>query len=195
MEQVVEDPYKLFKKWYDEWCAFEKNEPSAMTLATCNKEGQPSARVVLLKAYDSRGFVFFTNYTSHKAHDLQENPKASLNFFWKPLGKQIRIDGHVEKATDHESDGYFETRSRESQIGAWSSKQSNIIREPDELAKRVKEFSESFKGQPVPRPPFWGGYRVIPEKIEFWQEGAHRLHTRLVYKNVNGKWETHLIYP
>ena len=197
MEKVVSNPIELFSEWYQQWNdRTDAVEPSAMTLATCSKDGQPSARIVLLKGVDKKGFVFFTNYTSRKGHELDHNKKAALCFHWEELGKQVRIEGNVEKTSDHESDAYFGTRTRESQIGAWASKQSHTIKDPAELAHRIKEITETYKGQPVPRPPFWGGYRVVPQAIEFWQHGEHRLHTRLLYtKNNDGSWVTQLLYP
>lgn len=195
MEENKNNPFKLFKEWYEKWHATGVAEPEAMIVATADTDGQPSARVLLLKLFDERGFVFFTNYTSRKAHELETNPKASLCFYWEEIGKQVRVEGRIEKISDHESDAYFEIRPRESQVSAWASKQSHEIKSQEEFKARIKEIAELFKGEPIPRPPFWGGYRVVPERIEFWQRGEHRLHTRLLYVNKGGKWETSLLYP
>jgi pyridoxamine 5'-phosphate oxidase len=195
MEETIENPFELFKEWYDEWAEEAAGDPTAMTVATAGKDGQPSSRIVLLKDYDERGFVFYTNYTSRKAHDLAENPKIALSFHWESANRQVHIEGEVEKTSDHEADAYFDSRPRGSQIGAWASKQSRSLKDKDEFAKRIAEVTESFEGEAVPRPPFWGGYRVVPNRIEFWQRGEHRLHTRLVYERVGGKWKTQLLYP
>ena len=195
MEEVADNPFELFKKWYDEAQEIDIAEPGAMTLSTCGDDNQPSSRIVLLRGFDERGFAFYTNYTSRKGRELNENAKAALCFYWEDLGKQINIEGTVEKTDDHESDAYFESRPHGSKISAWASKQSMPINTPEELPNRIKELSESFKDQPITRPPFWGGYRVVPKRIEFWQRGEHRLHTRISYELQGEKWVPELLYP
>lgn len=195
MEEKQDNPFTLFKEWYEEWQKADFAEPDAVTLASCGKDGMPSARVVLMRDYNEGGFIFHTNYASDKGKQLDENPKAALCFYWEETGKQVRVEGVVEKLSDKESDKYFEGRPRGSQIAAWASKQSKSMKDPMDLPNRVQEIVDSFKDEPIPRPPFWGGYRVIPEMIEFWQRGEHRLHVRLCYRRVGSKWETELLYP
>lgn len=195
MEQFPDNPIELFASWFEEAKATDLEEPTAMTLATATKEGVPSARVVLLKQFDERGFCFFTNLTSHKGKELAANPKASLCFYWEVLGKQVRIDGDVERVDEKESDDYFASRARESQIGAWASKQSYPMKSREELVERVRDISQQFSGQPVPRPPFWSGFRVVPHAIEFWVKGEARLHTRIKYQKEHGGWYTENLYP
>lgn len=166
-----------------------------MTLATVDSKGQPSARIVLLKAFDERGFVFYTNLDSRKSREMKQNSKAALCFYWMPLERQVRIEGKVEPVSAAEADAYFATRPRESRIGAWSSKQSSPLDSRDTLVRAVAETTKKFEGQDVPRPEFWSGWRVIPETIEFWQQGESRLHDREVYTRTGGGWTVNRLYP
>jgi pyridoxamine 5'-phosphate oxidase len=170
--------------------------PEAMTLATCGADRQPQARVVLLKDYDERGFTFYTNYRSDKARELEENPNAVLNFWWAPLERQIRIVGKTERVTSEESQAYFATRPRDSQIGAWASDQSCGVESREMLETRMHEIEQQYDGKDVPCPSHWGGYRVIPEKIEFWQGRPGRLHDRLLYeRRDDGRWSVTRLCP
>jgi pyridoxamine 5'-phosphate oxidase len=189
------DPFDLFRAWYDEARASEINDSNAMALATANAAGQPSVRMVLLKGYDPRGFVFYTNQEGRKAGDLAANPKAALLFHWKSLRRQVRIEGTVNRVTDDEADAYFATRSRDSQLGAWASDQSRPLDARETFERRFEEMSRRFEGRPVPRPPHWGGYRVAPERIEFWQDRAHRLHERRLFMRDGEGWREGLLYP
>lgn len=192
----MSDPIAKFTVWLVEAKA-EKSikEPTAMTLATADKNGKPSARMVLLKNADDRGFVFYTNLESHKSCDLKENPHASLCFYWQKLGKQVRVEGMVEPVTDAEADAYFATRARDSQIGAWASKQSRVIASTGDLVKAVAVNTAKFLGREVPRPPYWSGWRVVPHAIEFWQQGHFRLHERELFTREGDGWKVEKLYP
>jgi len=170
-------------------------EPAAVTLATADLDGRPSSRVVLLRGSDDRGFVFFTNSLSRKGRQLEANPQAALSFYWDFLGQQVRIEGDTEKVDDKESDNYWVLRPRESRIGAWASRQSERLADRADLDSRIEKYKENYVTQEVPRPPHWYGYRVVPRRIEFWQEGANRLHTRTIYEEDSAGWEKFLIYP
>ncbi|MBM3547094.1 MAG: pyridoxamine 5'-phosphate oxidase [Alphaproteobacteria bacterium] len=189
------DPILLFKRWLEEAKASEPNDPTAMTLATADASGQPSARMVLLKDADSAGFVFYTNLESRKALDLGSNPKAALLFHWKSLRRQVRIEGPVAPVSDAEADTYFASRPRGSQIGAWASDQSRPMDGRFALEKRVAEVTARHLVGSIPRPPHWSGFRVRPQAIEFWQDKPFRLHDRLVYRQVAGAWATERLFP
>ena len=192
---VASSPIQQFTKWFDEALASEILEVNAMTLATSSKDGKPSARIVLLKGFDERGFVFFTNYESNKGKALNENPHTALVFFWKEIERQVRVEGVIEKISAAESDEYFFSRPEGSRIGAWASPQSKIIESRNILEENVQRFSNEFKNS-IPRPPHWGGYRVMPELIEFWQGRSNRLHDRIQYtKTGSGSWKVDRLAP
>ena len=191
----AENPIELFGKWYEEAIARDEHEPSAVVLATATKEGVPSARVMLLKGFDERGFRVFTNLTGRKGRELLDNPNAALCFYWDKLDKQVRIEGAVERVEGHEADEYFASRSRTSQIGAWASKQSQPMENEGDLQKRVEELEGDFEGGEVPRPPFWDGFRVLPKVIEFWEKRDFRLHKRTVYTKDIDVWNVETLYP
>lgn len=192
---VLQDPLRHFAEIYAQVQKVVVPEPSAMVLATVSAEGRPSARVVLLKGFDDRGFVFFTNLESRKGRELQANSFAALCFHWPPLEQQVRIEGRVVSVTDAEADAYFASRPRGAQIGAWASRQSQVLTTREELEARVRSFEAKFAGGDVPRPPFWSGFRVIPDRMEFWQSRASRLHDRTVYVPQNGAWIMEKLYP
>lgn len=193
---VHQNPHTQFDRWFKEAIKSEIPEVNAMTLATASKLGRPSARTVLLKNYDDRGFVFFTNYDSAKGNDLQENPQAALLFFWEPLERQVRIVGRVEKISAAESWEYFRSRPVDSQLGAWASQQSAIVSTRDALEFAFKKMVDQFKNKQIPLPPNWGGYRIIPEEFEFWQGRASRLHDRISYtKLTDDAWKISRLSP
>ena len=193
---VDPDPLKQFEAWYHDALACDLVEPTAMTLATATGDGRPSARTVLLKSFDARGFVFFTNYESRKARELAENPRATLLFWWDKLQRQVRIEGAVERASAGESDEYFASRPRGAQIGARASAQSEIIADRAALERQVKQLNAEFEGRDVPRAAHWGGYRLRAEVIEFWQGRADRLHDRLRYsREAGGAWRIERLAP
>ena len=195
-DEVADSPFLQFADWWQQAIESEIDEVNAMTLATASLEAVPSARIVLLKGYDENGFVFYTNYESAKGRELAENPKASLLFFWKELERQIRITGIVEKVSAAESDEYFLSRPTGSQIGAWASPQSHVIENRSWLEKQVKMLEEKFSTESVTRPSHWGGYRVKPVIIEFWQGRSSRLHDRLQYSlQENGNWKIERLAP
>ena len=186
---AADDPFTLFEEWFAEAAQSGLVEPNAMTLATATPEGKPSARVVLLKDFDARGFSFFTNYESRKGQEMAANPFAALTFWWGPLERQIRIEGRVEKLDAAESDAYYASRPQGSRLGAWVSQQSAVITDRAILETRLAELEVQYGEDPPPRPPFWGGYRVAPDMVEFWQGGLHRLHDRLCYtRRDDGTW-------
>lgn len=189
------DPFQLFDQWFAEAKASEPNDPEAMALATVSPDDQPSARMVLLKGYGPDGFVFYTNQESRKAVDLLDEPQAGLLFHWKSLRRQVRIEGRVEEVDDAEADAYFATRARDSQLGAWASDQSRPLDSRATFEQRFEEMKQRFEGQDVPRPPHWGGYRVIPERIEFWSDRPHRLHERRLFTRDGDSWSEGPLYP
>lgn len=193
---LKENPIELFNEWYQRAVDSEPDYPEAMTLATVDEEGNPHARVVLLKSYGEDGFVFFTNYHSHKGRNLLTHPRASLCFYWKSLSLQIRIRGDARPVSEEEADAYFATRPRESQLGAWASHQSTELESRAELFERYHRFEEKYTGQDIPRPPHWSGFRIVPVQIEFWSEGPHRLHHRRLYKRrEDGTWKSTILSP
>ncbi|GHH20889.1 MULTISPECIES: pyridoxamine 5'-phosphate oxidase [Sphingomonas] len=192
---MADDPFQLFDTWYAEARVSEINDSNAMALATADADGRPSSRMVLLKGHGPDGFVFYTNRGSRKAGELDANAHVALLFHWKSQRRQIRIEGSVARATDAESDAYFASRGRDSQLGAWASDQSRPLDDRATFEARFAEMQAKFDGQDVPRPPFWGGYRVTPAVIEFWQDRAHRLHERRVFTRTADGWTEGLLYP
>jgi pyridoxamine 5'-phosphate oxidase len=189
----ADDPIALFSTLFKR-AAETSAEPDAMVLSTVDADGRPSGRLVLLKAFDQRGFVFYTNLGSRKASALEATRLAALTFYWPPE-TQVRIEGRVDRASDEEGDAYFATRPREFQIGAWASTQSAPLASRDLLDERCRELATRFEGRPVPRPPFWGGYRVVPDAIEFWTRDPHRLHQRIRYERRDSTWTSSLLFP
>lgn len=193
---VSADPMEQFNRWFEEALNAQIHEPNAMTLATADGAGRPSARIVLLKGADSRGFVFFTNYESKKGRDLAENPRAALLLNWLELQRQIRIEGRVEKVDQKTSESYFQSRPKSSQIGAWTSPQSQVIPNRETLSEKQQLLETQYASAEVlPLPPFWGGYRVIPDTIEFWQGRPSRLHDRIQYVLEDGTWKMERLAP
>jgi len=192
---MADDPFALFDSWYAEAKDSEPNDPNAMALATVDAHGQPSVRMVLLKGHGPDGFVFYTNREGRKAADLAAVPKAALLFHWKSVRRQIRIEGPVTLASDAESDAYFASRGRDSQLGAWASDQSRPLDSRETFTARFEAAKARFDGGDVPRPPHWGGYRVVPHAIEFWQDRAHRLHERRLFTRAADSWNEGLLFP
>jgi pyridoxamine 5'-phosphate oxidase len=189
-------PFRQFQKWFEEALKADPVYANAMTLATANRGGKPSARMMLLKGFDENGFVFYTNSESNKGEDLSQNPRAALVFWWSQLERQVRIEGRVEKVSDEEADSYFKTRPKGSQLGAWASQQSRVIRSREVLDNRMEELEAKYNNVDVPRPPYWLGYRLSPESIEFWQGRPNRLHDRLRYRLVkDGTWIIERLAP
>ena len=191
---VASDPFVQFASWFEEYLNSSPLEPNAFVLSTVDSDAAPSSRVVLLKGFDPGGFVFFTNYESKKARDLDANPNAALNFFWPELERQVRVAGIAGRTSIEESEAYFRSRPTSSQIGAWASKQSGILSERKELEDRVNDLKTRFDGD-IPCPPFWGGYRVVPTSFEFWQGRLSRLHDRICYEKAGASWRIFRLYP
>lgn len=194
--EATKEPFELFGKWFEQAKEKETNDPNAMAVASVGPDGMPSQRMVLLKDFDEKGFVFYTNYESRKGQQILSHPKVALLFHWKSLRRQVRIEGEVEQVSAEEADAYFATRHRSSQIGAWASQQSRPLEGRWELEKRVAQFAAKYGVGAVPRPAYWSGFRIGPRMIEFWQDGAFRLHDRLVYhRQEDGSWKTERLYP
>lgn len=189
------DPFSLFETWFAEARKTEINDSNAMTIATADADGQPSARMVLLKGHGPDGFIFYTNQQSRKANDIAENPKAAILFHWKSLRRQIRIEGSLSRVSDATADTYFATRGRDSQLGAWASDQSSPLDSRATFEARFAEMTKRFEGGEVPRPPHWSGYCLAPAQFEFWQDQAHRLHERRVFSPSGDFWTEGLLYP
>ncbi|MGF3023338.1 pyridoxamine 5'-phosphate oxidase [Methylobacterium aquaticum] len=189
------DPWGLFRQWFAEAQTSEPEDPNAMALATCDADGLPDVRVVLLKDADERGFVFYTNTLSMKGQELSDNPRAALVLHWKSLRRQVRARGTVTTVNDAEADAYFATRARDSRLGAWASRQSQPLDSRETLMRAVEEVGTRFPGETVPRPPHWTGYRIAPVSIEFWQDGAYRLHDRVRFTRRGDAWEGSRLYP
>jgi pyridoxamine 5'-phosphate oxidase len=189
------DPFALFEQWFAEARAAEPNDPDAMALATADSQGRPSVRMVLLKGHGPGGFVFYTNVGSRKGGELAANSNAALVFHWKSLRRQVRIEGPIESVAADEADSYYASRTRDSQLGAWASEQSRPLDRRETLEARFAEVTKRFDGQPVPRPPHWSGFRLVPKSIEFWSDGEHRLHHRRLFVRDGEDWNEGLLYP
>ncbi|GAB5480996.1 MAG: pyridoxamine 5'-phosphate oxidase [Parasphingorhabdus sp.] len=195
---MTSDPFSIFDTWYNEARETELNDSNAMTIATADANGQPAARMVLLKGYDRDGFIFYTNQESRKATDIAANPKAAILFHWKSVRRQIRIEGNLSTVSDEIADAYFATRSRDSQLGAWASDQSRPLDSRATFEARYEEMKARFDGQDVTRPPHWSGYRLVPKRFEFWQDREHRLHERRTFMRTNDSdesWIEGMLYP
>lgn len=194
MSQI--DPFVLFQEWLSDAEKTEPNDPNAMSIASVGADGMPSVRMVLLKGFDERGFVFYTNLESQKGQELIAHPKAALCFHWKSLKRQVRVEGEVSLVSNAEADAYYASRARDSRIGAWASKQSHPMEGRFELEQRVAQYALKFNIGAIPRPPFWSGFRVTPNKIEFWKDKPFRLHERIIYRRETGDdWRTSVVFP
>ena len=190
------DPFTQFQRWHTDVQAQNVSDWQAMSLATATRDGVPSVRVVYLRGWDERGFLFYTNYDSRKGHELADNPRAAAVLYWKELERQVRIEGSIVRASDSESDAYFAGRPRESGIGAWASAQSQPLADRATLERLTAEFEANFSGGPIPRPPNWGGFRIVPDSVEFWQGGVARLHDRLIYRRQpDAAWRIERLFP
>jgi len=196
-EPKTMDPLELFADWYEEAKKNELNDPNAMSLATVDINGIPSVRIVLLKGFNVDGFVFYTNLQSRKANEFKNNPNVAVCFHWKSLQRQVRIEGQISKVSDKEADEYFKSRARLSRLGAWASKQSEILESRDHLLARLKTFEEKYDGETIPRPSNWSGNRIAAKKIEFWEDGEFRLHDRFIFErqSIGGTWTKARLYP
>lgn len=194
-KDVDPDPIRQFERWFGDALAVDALEANAATLATATPDGHPSARIVLLKGCDPRGFAFYTNYESRKGRDLAANPRAAMLFFWRELERQVAIEGPVERVSAEESEAYFQIRPEASRIGAWASRQSQVVPNREFLEERFREFDAKFAGSPVPRPGYWGGFRILPEAVEFWQGRPSRLHDRLRYRKEGDAWTIERLSP
>jgi len=194
-EEIFSNPFKQFEKWFSEAMKIEGLDANAMFLGTCSLKGIPSVRTVLLKHFDEKGFVFYTNYSSRKGNDLKENPNASILFYWKELERQLRIEGVTGKVTPEESEKYFHSRPFESQISALASKQSSILQNRDELDEKFNALKQKYEGTVVPLPEIWGGYRLMPDKMEFWQGRQNRMHDRILFSREKDKWRIDRLSP
>jgi pyridoxamine 5'-phosphate oxidase len=193
---MTTDPFALFNDWFAEARVSELNDPEAMALATADEVGNPSVRIVLLKGHGPEGFVFYTNERSEKGRELAVNPSAALLFHWKSLRRQVRIEGEVERVPEADADAYFASRGRDSQLGAWASDQSRPLDSRETFERRFEEVKHRFEGEDVPRPEYWGGFRLVPLTFEFWQDRPHRLHERRIFLGQNdGSWSESLLYP
>lgn len=191
----TQDPYELFTAWFKEASEKEPADPNAMILATVGADGAPTARAMLMKGYDQDGFVFYTNQQSRKSDQIRASGKVGLCFYWKSLYRQVHIEGTIEPVSAAESDAYFASRPRQSQIGAWASNQSRPLASRQAFEDRIKEMAAKYEGVSVPRPPHWGGYRVTPARIEFWSGHPYRLHDRIVYRRDDKQWKTERLFP
>lgn len=194
-DNTPDDPIALFESWFAEAQESEPNDPNGMALASVDSEGMPSLRMVLLKDVSQRGFVFYTNFESRKGGQILANPKAALLFHWKSLRRQVRVEGEVEVVSEEEADAYFDSRPRDSRIGAWASDQSRPMAGRFELEKRIVKFAAKYAIGKIPRPPHWSGFRILPAYLEFWQDGKFRLHDRLVYHREGEAWRTERLFP